>query len=129
MPGDFAATQVRAEAAGDGEAADPPGAGGVEHGEQPGRVGAEVRHRVRTGNAAGQVDDLGDPVPVAECEHRGGVGDVDVFDDDVVGQERRSHGSPVRGGDDGMAEVRQGAGGMRADHAEASGHQDHRSTS
>jgi hypothetical protein len=52
MPGDLGAADVHAEAAGDGEPADTPGAGGVQRVEQAGQVRAEEGDGV-LGDAAG----------------------------------------------------------------------------
>jgi hypothetical protein len=62
-------------AAGDGESADAPGAGGVQCVEQTDRVRAEVADRILVGDAAGEVDDVTDVVAIAEGEEGVPVGE------------------------------------------------------
>ena len=49
------------------------------------------------------------------------VGDVEGFHGDPAGEERRDPGPAVRGDDDLVPEVDEGAGGVGADHAQAAG--------
>jgi len=121
VPGGLGPTDVHAEAAGDGEPADAPGAGGVQRVEQAGRVRAEVVDRVLVGNGPGEVDDVADLVTIAEGEEGVSVGDVERFHGDPAGEEGRHLGPAVRGDDDLVSEVDQRAGGVRADHAQPSG--------
>ena len=85
VPGDLGAADVHAEAAGDGEPADPPGAGGVQRVEQTDRVRAEVADRILVGDAAGEVHDVADVVAIAEGEERVPVGDIEGLDGDPAG--------------------------------------------
>jgi hypothetical protein len=66
VPAGLGPADVDAEAAGDGEPADAPGAGGVQRVKQAGRVRAEEADRVLMGNAAREVDDVGDVVSAGE---------------------------------------------------------------
>jgi hypothetical protein len=129
VPGDLGVAEVDAEAAGDGEPADVPGAGGVQRVEQAGQVGAEEGDRIGAGDAAGEVHDLADVVAGAEGEEGVPVGDVEVLDGDPAGEERRDLGAAVGGDDDLMSELEERACGVGADHAEPAGDEDHRTTS
>jgi hypothetical protein len=129
VPGDLGPADVHAEATGDGEPADAPGAGGVQRVEQTDRVRAEVADRILVGDAAGEVDDVTDVVAIAEGEEGVPVGDIEGFDGDPAGEERRDLGPAVRGDDDLLSEVDERAGGVGADHAQPAGDEDHRITS
>ena len=129
VPGDLGPADVHAEAAGDGEPAHAPGAGGVQRVEQAGRVRAEEADRVLAGDGAGEVDDVADVVAVGEGEEGVPVGDVEGFHGDPAGEERRDLGPAVRGDDDLVSEVDERAGGVGADHAQPAGDEDHRTTS
>ena len=87
------------------------------------------RLRVLVGDAAGKVDDSADVVALAEAQEGVPAGDVEGFHGDPPGEERRDLGATVRGDDDLVAEVGERAGGVGADHAQASGDEDHRTTS
>jgi hypothetical protein len=129
VPGGLGPADVDAEAAGDGEPADAPGTGRVQRVEQAGRVRTEEVDRVLAGDAAGEVDDVADVVTIAEGEEGVPVGDVEAFDGDPAGEERRDVGPAVGGDDDFLPEVDERAGGVGADHAQPSGDEDHRTTS
>jgi hypothetical protein len=66
---------------------------------------------------------------VAEGEEGVPVGDVEGFHGDAAGEERWDLRPAVRGDDDLVSEVNEGAGGVGADHAQPSGDEDHRTTS
>ena len=100
VPAALGPADVDADAAGDREPADAPAAGGVQRVQQAGRVGAEVADRVLVGDGAGEVDDVADVVAIAESEKRVPVGDVEGFDGDPTGEERRDLGPAIRGDDD-----------------------------
>ena len=129
VPGDLGPADVRAEAAGDGEPADAPGAGGVQRVEQAGRVRAEVADRVPAGDAASKVDDVADVVATTKGEEGVPVGDVEGFHGDLAGEKRWDVGLAVGGDHDLVSEVDERAGGVGADHAQPSGDEDHRITS
>ena len=107
VPRDLGPTQVDGETAGDGEPADAPGAGRVQRVEQPGQIGPEERDRVVAGDAAGEVDDVGDPVPLAQGEEGLAVGGVEGLHRDLAGQERGDVGPAMGSDDDLLAEVEQ----------------------
>ena len=92
-------------------------------------VNLEELDRVLVGDAAGQVDDVADVVATGEGEEGVPVGDVEGFQRDPAGEERRDLGPVVRGYDDLVSEVDERPGGVRADHAQPSGDEDHRTTS
>jgi hypothetical protein len=96
--------------------------------EQAGRVRTEVADRVLTGEAAGEVDDVADVVTIGEGEEGVAVGDVEGFHGDPAGEERRDLGPAVGGDADLPSEVEDRAGGVRADHAQPAGDEDHRTT-
>jgi hypothetical protein len=129
VPRDLVPADVHAEAAGHGEPAHAPGAGGVQRVEQAGHVRTEEADRVLAGDAAGEVDDVADGMAVAEGEERVPVGDVEGFHGDPAGEERRDLGPAVRGDDDLVSEVDERAGSVGADHAQPAGDEDHRTTS
>jgi len=87
----------------------------------------------RTGSSArdgaGEVDDVGDVVPPPRARKASRFGDVEGFYGDPIGEERRDIGPAVRGDDDAVSEGAGGVGGVGADHAQASGDEDHRTTS
>ena len=112
-----------------GEPADAPGAGGVQRVEQTDRVRAEEADGILIRDAAGEVDDVADVVATSEREERVPVGDVEGFHGDPAGEERRDFGPSAPGDDDVVSEVDERAGGVGADHAEAAGNEDHRTTS
>jgi hypothetical protein len=58
VPAGLGPAGVYADAAGDGEPADAPGAGGVQRIEQAGHLRAEEADRVLVGKAAGEGDDV-----------------------------------------------------------------------
>ncbi len=129
LPVGLGPTGVHADAAGDGEPADAPGAGGVQRVEQAGRLRAEEADRVLAGQAAGEVDDVADVVATGKGEESVPVGDVEGFHGDPASEERRDLGPAVRGDYDLVSEVDERAGGVRADHAQPAGDEDHRTTS
>lgn len=88
----------------------------------------EEADRVVAGECAGEVDDVADPVPPAEGEQFGAVGGVERHDGDPVGEEGRDVAAVVTGDDHLASEIGQGASGVGADHAEAAGDEDHRSS-
>jgi hypothetical protein len=75
------------------------------------------------------VDDVADLVAAGQGEEGVPVGDVEGLHGNPAGQERRDLGPAVRGGDDLVPEVDERPGGVRADHAQPSGDEDHRTTS
>jgi hypothetical protein len=54
---------------------------------------------------------------------------VEGFDGDPAGEERRDRGPAARGDDDLVTELDERAGGVRTDHAQPAGDEDHRITS
>jgi hypothetical protein len=86
----------------------------------------------RIGSSSGMVpavDDAADVVAIAEGEEGVPVGDVEGFQGDPAGEERRDLGPAVRGDDDLVSEVDERAGSVGADHAEPASDEDHRMTS
>ena len=75
------------------------------------------------------MDDVPDVVPVAQREERVPVGDVQGLDRDAAVEEGGHLGGAVRGDDDLLPAVGEGGGGVRPDHPQAAGDEDHRSTS
>jgi hypothetical protein len=72
--------------------------------------------------------DAGDVVAPAEREELVPVGDVKAFHGDPVGQEGRDVRAAVSGDEDLLAQAEQCPGGVGADHRDAAGDEDHRST-
>ena len=70
-----------------------------------------------------------DVVAAGEGEEGVPVGDVEGFHGDPAGEERRDLGPSAGGDDDLVSEIGERAGGVGADHAEAAGDEDHRTTS
>src|SRR5439155_27253075 len=70
VPAGLGPADVDAEAAGDGEPADAPGAGGLQRVEQAGRLRAEEADRILAGDAAGEVHDVADVVAAGEGRGR-----------------------------------------------------------
>src|SRR5581483_2472426 len=101
-----------------GEPAHAPGAGGVQRVEQAAHIRAEEADRVLAGDAAGEVDDVADVVATGEGEEGVPVGDVEGFNGDPAGEERRGLGPAVSGDDDLVSAVNERAGGVGADHAQ-----------
>ena len=75
------------------------------------------------------MDDVADLVAIGEREEGVAIGDVQRFHRDAAGEERRDLGAAVRGDHDVAPEVDERTGGVRADHAQPAGDQDHRITS
>jgi hypothetical protein len=128
-PAGLRPADVDAEARCHGEAANGPGAGGVERVQERCRVVAEEGDRVLAGDAAREVDDAADVVALAEGEEGVAVVDVERLHRHPAGEERRHLGAAVGGDDDLFSFLDQRAGGVGADHAEPAGDEDHRSTS
>lgn len=110
VPAGLGPTGIDAEAAGDGEPADAPGAGGVQRVEEAGRLGAEEADLVLVGDAPGEVDDVADVVAVGEGEEGVAVGDVEGLHGDPAGEERGDLGPAVGGNDDLVFEIEERAG-------------------
>ena len=104
------ATGVHAEAAGDGEPAHAPGAGGVQRVEQAGRVRAEEA----TGSSPGMEPARWTMSLIswrsAEGEEGVPVGDVERFHGDPADEERGDLGPAVRGDDDLVSRGRRARG-------------------
>jgi hypothetical protein len=73
--------------------------------------------------------DAGDVVAPTEGEENVTFGDADMLHGDSVGEEGRDVCAAVSGDEDLLAQAEQCLGGMDADHREAAGDEDHRSTS
>jgi len=69
-----------ADAAGDGEPADSPGAGSVQRVEQAGHVPSKEAHRLLVGTASGKVHDVLDGVTTAERQKCAPIRDVEGLD-------------------------------------------------
>jgi len=75
------------------------------------------------------MDDVADVVATGEGEEGVPVGDVEGLHGDPAGEERRDLGPAVRGDDDLVSQIDERAGAVGADHAQATGDEDHRTTS
>jgi hypothetical protein len=74
--------------------------------------------------------DPGDVVATAQVEERLAIGHVERLDAGAAwpGEERGQVGVAVPRDDDALAEIEEGPRGVRADHREPAGDEDHRST-